>query len=239
MTNIPGGPYSPGFNFAYEQGSGPPYPVPPAPGSNGIGLFSIGISPVGTIPPFDWWATVLSQYANSVTLTSILKNFFECIDQTANFDAFFDNIFNIDTAVGYGLDVWGRILNVSRTLHIPGTFYFGFNEASSGDEVLGFNQGPFYGGEASTQNYNLEDQPFRLLLLAKAASNISDGSIKSINAILSSIFPGRGNAYVIDNNDMSMVYNFTFSLSTVELAIVQQSGVLPTPTGVSATVVSA
>jgi len=36
---------------------------------------------------------------------------------------------------------------------------------------------------------------------------------------------------------MMMTYTFEFPLSPVELAIVQNSGVLPKPTGVAATVV--
>jgi hypothetical protein len=35
---------------------------------------------------------------------------------------------------------------------------------------------------------------------------------------------------------MSMIYHFDFLLSPVELAIVEQSGALPRPSGVSATV---
>ena len=50
------------------------------------------------------------------------------------------------------------------------------------------------------------------------------------------LFPHRGNCYVVDGLNMTMQYFFAFPLSPVELAIVSQSGVLPKPVGVSATV---
>ena len=40
-----------------------------------------------------------------------------------------------------------------------------------------------------------------------------------------------------DNLNMTLSYRFNFALSQVELAIIQQAGVLPKPTGVGALVV--
>lgn len=220
--------------------SGPPYPHPdPVPGSNQIGQFVIGTSPIGTIPAFDYWQTVISQYANAPILTQLITNFFQYIDPTINLDAFFDNIWNIDSAQGIGLDIWGRIVGVIRQVNVPGTItYFGFNEAGVGS-FTGFNQSQFYSGSSSTNVFNLSDSAFRTLIFAKALANISDGSIKSINQLLLNLFPGRGNCYVVDGRNMTMQYKFNFVLSAVELVILQQSGVLPKPVGVSSTVVSA
>lgn len=218
--------------------TGPPYPRYPtgtAPGENAIGSFVIGVSPIGTITPFDWWSTVISQYANSPIMMGVLESFFDAADQTDNFDEFFDKVFNILTAQGYGLDVWGRILGAERVLHLPNaTDYLGFEEAG-GNFIQPFNTAPFYSGSSLTSNFALTDGAYRLLLLAKAAANISDGSVKSINRILMALFPLRGNCYVTDNLNMSITYTFTNVLSPVELAIVQ-SGVLPKPGGVSSDV---
>lgn len=187
--------------------------------------------------PFDPWRTIISQYANSPIITTLITNFDEYIDQTANMDAFFDLIWNVDTAQGHGLDVWGRIVGVSRTLSVPispsGDF-FGFQEAGIG--ALPFNQGPFFSGSTLTNNFDLSDDAYRVLIFAKALANISDGSSKSINQLLLNLFEGRGNCYVIDNLDMTMEYHFAFTLTAVELAIVGQSGALPKPVGVAATV---
>lgn len=244
--------------------TGPPYPPGPQPGSNGIGLFTIGVSPIGDIVPFDWWDTILSQYANSPRLIQLIEDFSSYIDQTENLDQFFDLIWNVDTAQGYGLDVWGRIVGVNRTLQVTIGNWFGFQEA--GPTSQPFGQFPFYDGQLATQNYVLSDQAYRLLILAKAAANITNGSAPAINQILLNLFPNRGNCYVSEGlppgdyfgfaeavnaspfgqspfysgqtiERMTMHYVFNFELTPLELAIVQQSGVLPRSTGVYASVI--
>lgn len=245
--------------------SGPEYPRGPLPGSNGIGLFQIGVSPIGEIPSFDVWTTIISQYANSDILTRLILNLFEYLDQTRNFEAFYDLIWNVDTAEGYGLDVWGRIVGVNRILQVPSGEWWGYEEATPGSYTFG--QAAYYSGASLTSNFRLSDQAYRLLIMTKAAANITDGSIPAINRILMTLFPNRGNAYVTEGfhggswfgfsestnamgfnqasfysgspviETMTMTYTFTFALTPVELAIVQSSGVLPKPTGVKASVV--
>lgn len=245
--------------------TGPEYPVINPPGSNAIGRFTIGVSPIGTIPAWSVWETVQSQYANSEIITTLLTNFADWIDQTQNFDNFFDLIFNVDTAVGYGLDVWGRIVGVNRILKVSTSGeYFGFEESG---EAVGFGQAPFYTGAPLTTNYSLTDEAYRLLILTKAFANISQCAIPVLNQMLMTLFPHRGNAYVTEGatqgpwfgfeeatdalgfnqasfytgeqiNRMIMTYTFEFALSPVDLAIVKNSGVLPKPTGVKAFVVS-
>jgi hypothetical protein len=241
-----------------------PYPRPPVGIPNGIGQFGIGQSPIGTQPGFDVWATVISQYANSPILTTLITDLAEYIDQSQNFDAFYDYIMNVATAQGYGLDVWGRIVGVNRVLQVQVTNWFGFEESSPGSYTFG--QGSFYSGAPLTSNFALSDEAYRTLIYAKAAANITDGSIPAINRILMTLFPNRGNAFVTDGfqsgswfgfaesqnaqgfnqasfyngqtiQTMVMTYTFMFQLSPVELAIVQQSGVLPKSTGVASSVV--
>lgn len=209
----------------------------PRPGSNSIGSFIIGVSPIGTIIPFDYWDTIASQYANSDIITTLIGNMDAYLDQTANLDLFYDNIFNVATAVGYGLDVWGKIVDVSRILDVPlGSAYFGFEEAQPGSNP--FNTQAFFSGQQLTNNFILSDSAYRVLIYAKALANICDGSIPAMNQILLRLFPNRGNAYVVDGLDMTMQYVFQFALTQVELAIVAQSGALPKPTGVSLTIVA-
>jgi len=244
--------------------TGPAYPRGPLPGSNGLGQFAIGISPIGSLPTFGVWQTVISQYANSPILTRLIENIFAYLDQTVNFDAFFDFIWNVDTAQGVGLDIWGRIVGVNRVLQVEVGNWFGYNEALPGSFT--FSQGSFYSGDPLTDNFALSDQSYRQLILAKAAANITNGSIPAINQILLSLFPHRGNCYVTEGSQlgawfgfqeatnaqgfnqasfysgaplstMTMTYTFEFPLTPVELAIVQQSGVLPKSTGVFASVV--
>jgi Protein of unknown function (DUF2612) len=190
----------------------------------------------------NWQATLESQYANSPTIVQLLTNMNQYVDPTNNINAFFNMVWNIDTAVGYGLDVWGRIVGVGRVLKIATVDYFGF-EGPSGASGLPWNQGIFYRGQALTSNYALLDGPYRVLILAKALFNICNGTIQAINQILINLFgangalPVPGNSYVTDGEDMTMTYTFGGALDPVQAAIVFQSGVLPKPAGVSATVV--
>jgi hypothetical protein len=181
--------------------------------------------------------TIISQYGRSPTLVQIIQNINTYLDPNANLDQFYNLIWNVDTAQGYGLDVWGRIVGVSRVVHVATGKFLGFEEATtvSADP---FNQSPLYSGGAITSNFALSDTAFRLLILARAAANISFGSIPAINAILMALFPGRGNAYCTDGLDMTMTYTFDFTppLTDVEKAIIA-TGVLPKPAGVSYTVV--
>lgn len=210
--------------------TGPPYPPSPGAGSNAIGSFQVGIGQIGDVPPFDPWTTIISQYANSPIIDSWITSFNAAMDQTENFDSVYELIWNLNTAQGYGLDVWGRILGVSRVVQIAGTAeFFGFEEAGA----FTFNQAAFFSTVPATTNFNLADPAYRTLLFAKAASNITDGSIPSINAILLGLFPNRGVTYVQDNGGMSLTYKFLFPLSQVEIAIVTTSGVLPEPVGVA------
>lgn len=181
---------------------------------------------------FDYTKTLISQYANSPILVSLIQNMADAIDQTVNFDEFYEQVWNIETAAGWGLDVWGRIVGVSRVLHVPtpGT-YLGFQQAASASP---FGFGIWYGLGTTTNNYALTDDAYRRLILAKAALNITDCAIPSINQIIMTLFPGYGNSYVRDDGGMALTYVFGATLSPVDFAIVTQSGVLPRPVGVAA-----
>lgn len=200
-----------------------------------VPLASTGPSSVAlTSQAFDWEQTVISQYANTPVILAMLGNWLSCIDPSADLNRFVANIWDISTAFGYGLDVWGRIVGVNRVLQIPtDQLYFGFEQD---DQSEGFNVEPFYSGAILTQNYALSDDAYRTLIYAKALANITDGSVAGANAILMLLFRNHGNCYMRDNLDMTITWVFGAPLSPVENSIVRQSGVLPKPLGVSATV---
>ena len=214
--------------------------------SSAIGLFQIGVSPIlgAIVPParFDFLRTVMSQYANAATIRQLIQNMDAYLDPRANIWNFYDLVWNVDTAQGYGLDVWGRIVGVGRVLEIATVDYFGFT-GPGGASGEPFNQAVFYGGQPLTSNYALLDGPFRVLILAKALANICNATIPAINQIIINLFgpggalPVFGNSYVTDGLDMTMNYTFGSPLDPVQTAIVYQSGVLPRPAGVAATVV--
>ncbi|MDE1138205.1 MAG: DUF2612 domain-containing protein [Paraburkholderia tropica] len=51
------------------------------------------------------------------------------------------------------------------------------------------------------------------------------------------MFAGRGRCYVNDLGNMQMRYTFEFYLQPFEMAIMTQSGALPRPTGVLASII--
>lgn len=274
--------------------SGPTYPKDPRSGQN----FIEGRA------TFDVEKTIISQYANSDRLAGIIRAFAKDVDQTATLDAFYNLVMNLDTAQGYGLDCWGRIVGVNRVLQVTNTDYFGFAEAGDAlpfgdarftgyEDAFGFAEagdaspfgqapfglhpiylgvdpnaggGVFYAGGAITSNYSTADQLYRTLIYAKAMANITSGSIPDINRILLYIFAGRGNCYVQEQpypdyfgfaeagdaqpfgqaplyaggglSRLNMTYVFTFPLTAIDLAIVAQSGVLPSPAGRSVSIVA-
>jgi hypothetical protein len=182
---------------------------------------------------FDPIAATLSQYANSPILMALIDAFSSAADQQQNINSFYDLVWNIDTAQGFGLDIWGRIVGVSRALFVPNAEYLGFVGAT---DEFPFGSGVFYGAGTSTPNYLMADDAFRRVILAKAALNITNASIPAINAILMALFPGYGNVYVRDNRDMTMTFVFGAAPSKIDYAIATQSGVLPKPCGVAFTV---
>jgi hypothetical protein len=187
--------------------------------------------------------TVISQYANSPTILALIDAMYDAISPDADIDAFYDFVWNVDTAQGFGLDIWGRIVNVSRNLTIPGTTtYLGFNEAytaiTAATGAQPFGQAPFYTGVQATNTYILADDAYRTLILVKALANISDCTVPNLNKLLQTLFAGRGRCYVTDTGAMEMRYVFEFQLLPFELAILTQSGAVPRPAAVYARVLT-
>lgn len=181
--------------------------------------------------------TIISQYANSPTIVQLVRNMNEYIDPRTDFDTFYDFVWNVDTAQGFGLDIWGRIVNISRNLLIPiDPQYFGF---SQGVGTFPFDEAPFYDGTPpATQTYALSDDAYRQLILVKALANISSTNAPSLNQLLQNLFVNRGRCYVNDLGGMQLRYTFEFELTPYEFAILTQSGALPRPAGVGAILIA-
>ncbi len=178
--------------------------------------------------------TIISQYANSATIVQLVRNMNTYLDPRADFDAFFDYVWNVESAQGFGLDIWGRIVGISRELLMPAApLYFGFKDALPGSYA--FDDQPFYDGTApATQTYKLADDAYRQLILVKALANISATNAPALNQLLQNMFAGRGRCYVNDLGGMALRYTFEFDLTPYEFAIMTQSGALPRPAGVNA-----
>lgn len=186
--------------------------------------------------------TIISQYANSPSLLQLIQNVNTYLDPRANFQAFYDFVWNVDTAQAWGLDIWGKIVGVTRLLQVPGNDpVFGFHDGAAIPDVQPFGQGVFNTpNRIVTNGVVLGDTAYRTLILAKALANISTTTAPALNNILRNLFPGRGVCYVLDTWTtavMTMQYTFKFSLTVTEFAILSQSGVLPRPAGVETSIV--
>ena len=90
---------------------------------------------------------IQSQYAASPTILKLLWDFRENISPEADIKTFYKNIVNIETATGKGLDVWGKIINLERSVMLD-----------------------------DGQRVTLGDDDYRRLLIYKALANITDAS---------------------------------------------------------------
>jgi hypothetical protein len=150
----------------------------------------------------DFDRTVISQYSDSPTLVRLITNLNIYFDPQANLQSFYDLIWNVDTAEGYGLDVWGRIVGISRFVRVPTDRWFGFGEAGTLNTDP-WDQSAFYNGQELFRILVVDDESYRRMILTKAATNITDCSIPAINKILTEVaFPNRGKAYVTDGRNV-------------------------------------
>jgi hypothetical protein len=147
--------------------------------------------------------TIISQYGNSATISQLIRNMDNYIDPRADIDNFYDVVWNVETAEGFGLDIWGRIVGLPT-----GRFIY------------------------TSPVTILDDTQFRTLILLKALSNISITTSPTFNQLLQNLFVGRGRAFVSDQGSMQMRYTFEFPLEPFEIQIMAQPDIFLRPAGV-------
>lgn len=152
---------------------------------------------------------IQSQYSASPRMLALMASFQDRLDPTDDINLFYDRIFNIYTAIGVGLDNWGRILGIGRTIEDPDT------------------------GASIT----LDDGYFRLLLLYKALANISSADAATLNLLLDQLvntgianFPPA--AYVLEVDTMVIRWVFEDYLDDVQIAVFKVAGTLAKGAGV-------
>lgn len=172
--------------------------------------------------------TIQSQYSDSPIIRAIAESARLRLAPDADIELFYKMIFDIETAQGKGLDIWGRILGIGRQMEIetsPNSF--GFEE--SGYEP--FDTAPFYAGEATTALYSLADEPYRTLLLWKALANIATADAATLNHLLSRLFPGK-EIVVREAGIMAIELYIYFPLEPWQRAILKGYGLMGKGAGV-------
>lgn len=152
---------------------------------------------------------IQSQYSASEKILALAAGYQERIDPHVDVDLFYQAMFNIYTAQGVGLDNWGVILGIGRTIADPGN------------------------GESIT----LEDEYYRLLLLYKAMANISASTAEAQNSLLAMLvntgiagFPRA--AYVLEVDTMVIRWVFEDYLTPLQIAVFKVAGTLARGAGV-------
>lgn len=177
--------------------------------------------------------TIISQYANSSAIYSLIESMNQWIDPRNDINNFYNMIWNIDTARGFGLDIWGKIVVIGRTIKVLGTDNtFGFKTGYTAQDFRPFGQAPFSSSENRFSYYTMADSAYRSLIMIKAMINIIYATAPAINALLSKLFEGRGRCYFLALGNMSARYVFEFYLEGFERALLLNSDFLPNPSGV-------
>lgn len=183
----------------------------------------------------NWKDTVITQYAQSQKLLSVIDTFNQAMNLDDFTDEFITDIWDISTNNSYGLDVWGKIVGIGRYIISPidsDTFGFAESNVGASDYPLPFNDAPFYGGTQETTNVRLGDDAFRTLIMCKAFTNISIATIPDVNKFLKILFSGRGRSFCVNYGGMTMGITFEFALAPFEESILLNYGVVPVPSGV-------
>ncbi|ELX9600397.1 DUF2612 domain-containing protein [Escherichia coli] len=182
-----------------------------------------------------WEDTILTQYSASKKLLSIIDTFNQAVSLDDFTEEFIKKVWDLTTCETFGLDMWGKIVGISRYIVAPiDSDSFGFSEADDGstDYPAPFDNSPFYGGIQETTNVRLGDDAYRTLIICKAFTNISVATIPDINKFLKILFYQRGRAYCVNHRDMTIGINFEFSLAPYEESILTNYDVTPVPSGV-------
>lgn len=175
---------------------------------------------------------IQSQYSASPHMLALMACFQRRIDiylnrtdangnavlNTADIDLFYDNMFNIMTAAGVGLDNWGQILQMPRA--IP-KVDFGY-----------------YIPDPDAPDYiSLDDDDYRLLLLYKAMANIASDEIDALNELLQALIDTGVQslpdaAYVVETDKMVIRWVFEAYLTESQMAVFVAAGTLARGAGV-------
>ena len=172
--------------------------------------------------------TIQSQYSASPTIIALVHSSRVRIKPDADIKLFYDCIFNIETAQGIGLDIWGRILGIGRLLDVEDAGeWFGFLEA----DYDPFNVSPMWDGSRTTIQTELADDAYRYLLMWKALANISTADAASLNNLLLGLFPGM-DVVVHEVGPMAIELYVFFPLEPYQRAVLDAYGLFAKGAGV-------
>lgn len=156
---------------------------------------------------------MISQYANSPRFVRLDTELQELFDDSVFVNNWYNTVFNFATATGYGLDIWGKILNRGRNFIYNGTEYY----LQGAQTIAGIS----FTAEQM-------DDLYRQILQLTAMRNIGNASIASINSMMQFIYGGK--CYCLEYGTMQIRYVFRFYMNDLQKAIIETLN--PHPSGV-------
>lgn len=177
---------------------------------------------------------ILWQYNDAEKLQALLeqKQDWYNTNQTAFWQNWYKDVFDLRTANDFGLSVWAIILEVPIVVQSDTSDddapAFGFEEY-----YQNFENGNFFA--TTSISITLTREQKRLLLQLRYFELVSNGTIPEINQFLKAIF---GNAYVLDSYDMSyVVYVINTEVSSSYQFILENYDLLPRPAAVGTKII--
>ena len=188
---------------------------------------------MATIQQFDFSVNLLRailwQYNDAANLRGLLEEKQEWYNdnQRAFWESWITDVFDLRTANEFGLQVWAIILGQPLFL----------NKGPDNKPTWGFGQYyvNFTRGNFSSQtgsSFRLSTESARILLRLRYYQLIGTCTPPAINRMLADVFAGYGLAFVLDNQDMTQTYTFTFALPSDLVFLFNNFDVLPRPAGV-------
>lgn len=180
----------------------------------------------------DLLRAVLWQYDGAPALKSILeqKSQWYSENQEAFWEAWFRDVFDLNTANEFGLQVWARILGLPLQVALAPdpldkpTWGFGADNQN-------FTNGNFSTFSESIQNLTTAQK--RLVLKLRYIQLVSRGTVPEVNQFLSDLFRDEeGSAYLIDNYNMTGVLFFDFVPDESLRFVLEKYDLVPRPAGV-------
>lgn len=183
----------------------------------------------------DLLRSIIWQYDSATNLQSLIeqKQAWYDVNQRDFWQNWIINVYDLRTANDFGLAVWSIILGQSIFTNFPqptSLVYWGF-----GADNQNFMNGNFASLNGGSSTYTTSTA--RLLLRLRYFQLTSSGTVPETNRMLKYLFADYGNAYLVDNLDMTQTYMFEFVIPAEISYMLNNTDVLPRPAGVKSTIV--
>jgi len=190
---------------------------------------------MSTVQDFDsslnLMVSILWQYEGAEKLKAIVAAKQEWVNRNQRdfWNSWYRDVFNIDTANGFGLSVWARILDAPLKISVSPQIKkipFGFGIFNKN-----FNRGNFGIDNEQSQGLSIDQQ--RLVIRFRYFQITTTCSIPEVNQFLKDMFGDKGDSYITYDKDANQViYNFDFTPDSQLKFVIDEFDLLPRPASV-------